>query len=296
MQTLNVHESNISEVPRFHSLVTEKNKPTKSGLVLLEQLQTTLNIEDLLTIFATEVSKYVNFSGIYFKTPVISTCVSNSKPSKVERQFKLSVDDEFIGVLSYALMSPISLANFKILNQLHQSLLYPLRNAIQYFNVTQLARQDSLTKLGNRRYFDEQLKRSMHHANRQQTLVGLILCDLNNFKALNDTFGHQLGDQVLVHVASALSGAIRNSDCVFRFGGDEFALLVENATENSLIIIEQRIKQAIETDALLHKHQVSCSLGTTFMNRADTEHSFFERADQELYRQKLNVQRNLTIV
>jgi two-component system, cell cycle response regulator len=296
MQTLNLQAHHIDEFPSFKNFQLPEQDSETIGLVLLEQLQTTLNIESLLNIFAMEAAKYIEFSGVYFKAPNISTCIRGSRQSKVERQFNLKIGEEFIGVLSYALTSPISLTNFKILAQLHQFLLYPLRNAIQYFSATQLARQDALTGLGNRRYFDEQMKRAMHHANRQQTLVGLILGDLNKFKAMNDTYGHQLGDQILVHVAQALSSAIRDSDCVFRFGGDEFALLVEDASQNSLELIEQRIEKTMQADALLIKHQVSCSLGSTFMNRADTEHSFFERADQALYRNKMALKRNLSIV
>jgi diguanylate cyclase (GGDEF)-like protein len=291
MQTLNIH-NNFSEFSHFHSFKIESDDMQQVGFALIEQLQTTLDIDKLLNIFAMEAGKYIKFSGLYFKTPSVTTSIRGSKPSKVERQFKLAIGNEFIGVLTYALTSPVSLTNFKILAQLHNYLLYPLRNAVKYHAATMLARQDALTGLGNRRYFDEQLKRAMHHANRQQSLVGLILGDLNKFKALNDTYGHQLGDQVLVHLGKALTNSSRDSDSVFRFGGDEFAILVEDASENSLLTIIHRIRKAIANDPLLAKHKVTCSLGCTFMNRADTEHSFFERADQALYREKMNMKRN----
>ena len=193
-------------------------------------------------------------------------------------------------------MKPISISNFKILTELHKLLIYPINNAIKYQEAVTLAMQDSLTSLGNRRYFDQQLKRAMHHANRQRSKVGLIVCDLDKFKKINDTFGHQLGDNVLKAFASALTDSIRDSDSLFRFGGDEFAVIVEDASEKSLIIIEQRINLALKANPLLVKYQVSCSLGYTFMNRADSADSFFERADTLLYRQKMNMPRSLSIV
>lgn len=159
-----------------------------------------------------------------------------------------------------------------------------------------LAMQDALTGLGNRRYFDEQLKRAMHHANRQQSKVGLMVCDLNKFKAINDTHGHHVGDEILAHFAKALNQSIRDSDSVFRFGGDEFVIIVEDASKHSLLLIEERISQALKEDTLLAKYQVSCSLGFTFMNRADDQTSFFERADSMLYRRKVTSHRALRMI
>ncbi len=287
MQTLHFQEHYFEEYKTFQSLQLIDSEESISSITLLEQLQTTLDVNQLLNIFAMEAAKYANFSGLYFKSPLITTSIRGSKPSKQERQFNLKLNNQFLGTLTYALNAPISLANFKILSSLHQFLLYPLRNALQYYQVTLLARKDGLTGLGNRRYFDEQLTRAMHNANRHQTKVGLILGDLNQFKQLNDTYGHPLGDQVLKEVAKELTASIRDSDCVFRFGGDEFALLVEHASDNSLTLIKQRIHDRIAKNPLLAKHQVTCSLGSTFMQRDDTEKSFFERADQALYREKM---------
>jgi diguanylate cyclase (GGDEF)-like protein len=188
------------------------------------------------------------------------------------------------------------MAHSKDLQRIHQIILYPLKNALQYHQAVQLALHDGLTGLGNRRYFDEQLKRAMHNANRHHAQVGLVLGDLNKFKAINDTHGHNIGDQVLKQFANILRSCIRDSDSVFRFGGDEFAIIVENASDDALDIIQSRINDALKTNVLLAKYQVGCSLGTTFMNRADNEHTLFERADKALYRQKMNHPKSLSVV
>lgn len=296
MQTLNLLEHHFTDDNTHSVLNINQDESFIPGLVLLERLQTTLDVEELLNIFTKEAKKLVDFSGLYFKSQDFSTCTKGSHTAKVERTFELKINNEFIGVLTYCVKKPISLSKYKILNQLHQHLLYPLRNALNYQMASKLAMQDGLTGLGNRRYFDEQLTRAIHHANRQQTCVGLILGDLNKFKVINDNYGHQVGDLVLKHVATAMIASIRDSDSVFRFGGDEFAIIVENASNNSLDIIESRINIAIDNDALLAKHQLTCSLGSTFMNRADNENTVFERADQALYRQKMNMKRNFNIV
>ncbi|PCI55119.1 MAG: GGDEF domain-containing protein [Gammaproteobacteria bacterium] len=296
MQTLNILDNPTSSFHAFNALKDTSNEYSKNHSSLLEQLQTTLDLGKLLDIIAMESARYINFCGLYFKTQTVSKTLRGSRKAKHERQFELKINDEFIGTLSYGINNPISMIHYKDLQRIHQIILYPLKNALQYHQAMQLAMHDGLTGLGNRRYFDEQLKRAMHNANRHHTQIGLVLGDLNKFKAINDTYGHSIGDQVLKQFANILRACIRDSDSVFRFGGDEFAIIVENASENALDIIQSRIDSALKVNVLLAKYQVGCSLGTTFMNRADNEQSLFERADQALYRQKMNMSQRLSVV
>lgn len=299
MQTLNILESTIPSFNAFNSFnvltnSTGANKNSDSNL--LEQLQTTLALDKLLDIFAMEAARYIKFSGLYFKSKIANKTLRGSRKAKHERLFELKLNNEFIGTISYSINKPISMQHYKDLQRIHQIVLYPLKNALQYHQAMQLAMQDALTGLGNRRYFDEQLKRAMHNANRHHAQIGLVLGDLNKFKVINDTYGHNTGDQVLIQFANILRTCVRDSDSIFRFGGDEFAIIVENSSEYALDIIQNRIDNALKSNALLAKYQVGCSLGTTFMSRADNEHTLFERADQELYRQKMNMSKRLSIV
>ncbi|MDT0604575.1 GGDEF domain-containing protein [Thalassotalea castellviae] len=296
MQTLNVVESANVEFNAFKLFDIRDHEDNYRKLALTEQLQTSLELKTLLNIFAMEASKFVNFSGLYFKQESMSAAARGSKPGKSERSFELKINNEYIGTLTYALNAPISLTNRRILQELHQLLIHPINNAIKYQNAIKLAMQDGLTGLGNRRYFDEQLHRAMHHANRQRTKVGLMVCDLNKFKQINDTFGHDIGDEILVNFAKALTHSVRDSDSSFRFGGDEFAIIVEDASEQSLIIIEERIKSALSNNSLLAKYQVACALGYTFMSRDDDASSFFKRADNLLYRHKIISNKKLSLI
>jgi len=296
MQTLNILDNSTSSFHAFNVLKNTSNNFTENHSSLLSQLQTTLDLGKLLDIIAMEAARYISFCGLYFKTQTVSKTLQGSRKAKHERQFELKINDEFIGTLSYGIDSPLCMIHSKELQRIHQTILYPLKNALQYHQAMQLALHDGLTGLGNRRYFDEQLKRAMHNANRHHIQVGLVLGDLNKFKAINDTYGHGIGDQVLKQFANILRTCIRDSDSTFRFGGDEFAIIVENASENSLDIIQNRINNALETNVLLAKYQVGCSLGATFMNRADNEQSLFERTDQALYRQKMNMSKHLSVV
>ena len=296
MQTLNILDNPTSSFYAFNALKNSANSYDRSHSSLLEQLQTTLDLGKLLDIIAMEAARYVSFCGLYFKSQTVSKTLRGSRKAKNERQFELKLNDEFIGTLNYGVDTPISTINSKDLQRIHQIILYPLKNALQYHQAIQLAMHDGLTGLGNRRYFDEQLKRAMHNANRHHSQIGLVLGDLNKFKAINDTYGHNIGDQVLKQFANILRSCIRDSDSIFRFGGDEFAIIVEHASEDALDIIQNRIDIALKNNVLLAKYQVSCSLGTTFMNRADNEQSLFERADKALYRQKINQSKSLSVV
>ena len=305
MQTLNVLDNRFSQFETYSQLNTEgiiaENFTqlmidNKQVIAIMNQLQTTLDIDEILAILATEAAKYIDFSGLYFKNKKISKTMRGSRRGKKESTFDLKINDQFIGTLSYGINTPINLTNYRVLEQLHQCFLHPLKNAITYYSAMQLAMQDALTGLGNRRYFDEQLKRAMHNANRHHSIVGLVLGDLNKFKSINDNFGHNTGDLVLKEFASILRHCIRESDSLFRFGGDEFAIIVENANENALTLIEQRVNLALANNALLSKYQLGCSLGSTFMSNSDNEESFFKRADEILYRNKIQLTTHLSVV
>ncbi len=293
MQTLNVVEHSTVDFNAFKIFDRRDNTDNYRKLALTEQLQTSLELNVLLNIFAMEAAKYVDFSGLYFKQGEITAQVRGSKKAKKETLFELTINKQHIGTLTYAINSPISLTNNRVLRELHQLLIHPLHNAIKYQQAIKLAMQDGLTELGNRRYFDEQLKRAMHHANRQSSKVGMMVCDLNKFKEINDSYGHHVGDEILVQFSQALRSSVRDSDSVFRFGGDEFVILVEDASEESLLIIEERINQALITNSVLAKYQVGCELGSTFMESSDNEHSFFERADSNLYGRKMKMNQAL---
>lgn len=296
MQTLNILDSQLNNFNSFKVFDSNTIDNSYRRLVLMEQLQTTLELDKLLNIFAMEAAKFISFTGLYFTQKDNSVCIRGSRKGKAERQFELKINNKFIGTLTYAINAPISLSNYKILNDLHQYLLHPIQNAISYKKAMALAMQDSLTGLGNRRAFDQQIKRAMHHATRQHHQVGLMVCDLDKFKLINDTHGHNVGDDILIDFAEALRSSTRDSDSIFRFGGDEFVVIVEDASEDSLNVIETRIQQALAKNSLLSRYNMTCSLGCAFMHRADNEISLFKRADQALYRNKMKMPNPLNIV
>lgn len=109
----------------------------------------------------------------------------------------------------------------------------------------QLARIDTLTQLGNRQLFLERLREETAYAMRHRTPVCLVLMDLDHFKSVNDTYGHDAGDEVLRHFAKRLSAAVRQEDSAFRYGGEEFVLLLRNSDKSGGRVATERLRTTL---------------------------------------------------
>jgi len=165
-----------------------------------------------------------------------------------------------------------------------------LRNS--YSHIRRIAEIDYLTGLANRHIFESGLSGALPRARRQGTSVALIMMDLDKFKHINDTMGHQAGDQMLRDVALRLSKQVREGDILCRLGGDEFAVLVQNIEDlNMLQLLIKRLKAAFSEPYLVdeHKWQVSVSMGiATYPESAVTAEQLMKCADVALYRAKEN--------
>jgi diguanylate cyclase (GGDEF)-like protein len=120
----------------------------------------------------------------------------------------------------------------------------------------ELAMHDALTRLPNRRNFDAQLAKALSIAQRKQTTFAVFYMDLDGFKSINDTLGHDVGDAALIAVSKKLNEIVRESELLARVGGDEFALIVEDfAKQEDLSLLAQRIIAALEQPILTIKNK-----------------------------------------
>lgn len=153
-----------------------------------------------------------------------------------------------------------------------------------------LARTDALTGLANRRAFDEAAEQEVQRALRYNTPLSLVLTDIDRFKAINDRFGHHVGDQVLQHFARILSDSVRNIDLVGRWGGEEFAILMPGTDLEEAARAAERMRLAVQ-DAVPPLDDREClytaSFGVAaFRAETPTIASLLGRADAALYRAK----------
>ena len=196
--------------------------------------------------------------------------------------FKLKKDKEKIN----ALYKELSSEKKKIENLNLELLKKELRLEDANRRLKVLSSTDKLTKIYNRRTLDEYLEREINRSRRSKETFGLILIDIDHFKAVNDTYGHQVGDLVLIDVAKIIKKGIRTIDLFGRWGGEEFLIIVPSTKEEGLQATAQRIRESIEKHTFERVGQKTISLGLTIYQEEDDSNSILKRADDALYKAK----------
>jgi diguanylate cyclase (GGDEF)-like protein len=150
------------------------------------------------------------------------------------------------------------------------------------------ATTDPLTGLSNRLKFDQVLATEISRSARYKTPLSLVLYDVDNFKAVNDTHGHQIGDKVLIQLSRFVPGLLRNTDLLARWGGEEFVILTPGSDGEMAYQATEKLRNAIEQVGFDGIGTVTCSFGVAQYVYGDTAETLISRADDALYRAKLN--------
>lgn len=146
---------------------------------------------------------------------------------------------------------------------------------------------DYLTKLYNRNKFDELLEEEIEKFNENnQYLFSIVLLDIDNFKSINDNFGHLFGDHILQDVARILTLSSRQTDIVARWGGEEFVIILPGTNLEQATIAAEKIRNSISNHNFENIDKLTCSLGVSHFHNSDSKVDFFKRADEALYRAK----------
>lgn len=165
-----------------------------------------------------------------------------------------------------------------------------LENAILHKRTAELAITDGLTGLSTHRYFQEAIDREVGRAKRLKLTFSLIMLDIDNFKSLNDTFGHIEGDKVLKDIAKIMRLQVRDTDTVARYGGEEFVVILIDTPKGGAKISAERIREAIEKNRFIlagRRVIVTASLGlATYPDDSQTKQELIKIADTALYKAK----------
>ena len=162
----------------------------------------------------------------------------------------------------------------------------------------QYAMVDKLTNISNRRYLEIQLHGRQKRLQRYKWPFGILFADIDKFKSINDTYGHDVGDKVLIAVAKTLQQGIRSYDIVGRWGGEEFVISIENLNKKQLISIGKKLCKLIKNTSIEHEKRpinVKISIGATMAKADDTIVSLIQRADKLMYKSKAQGGNRVTI-
>lgn len=146
--------------------------------------------------------------------------------------------------------------------------------------------RDDLTGLFNRSQLDHSLQQAIAQNQRSGVPMALIIFDIDHFKSINDTLGHDAGDLVLKGLGDLLRRQIRSSDMVFRIGGEEFLVLVYNTDERQSTIVAERLRKQVEQAVLLQDRRVTISVGVSYLQEGMDTTTWVKACDEKLYRAK----------
>jgi diguanylate cyclase (GGDEF)-like protein len=178
--------------------------------------------------------------------------------------------------------------DLNLMNLFANQVAIAIQNARLHSKVERLAITDGLTGLHNRAFFTNELQQEFQRAESEERPLSVVLCDIDFFKSVNDTYGHGVGDEVLKRVADALKGGTRDFDVVARYGGEEFVLLLRGAPNDVAARVAERLRVAIEEARFdVEDLRVTASFGLcSYGPDCVAPDVLIKRADDELYRAK----------
>lgn len=155
--------------------------------------------------------------------------------------------------------------------------------------------KDELTKAYNRKYFNEKLKEQFDLYRRYKVNFCIALFDIDDFKKINDTYGHKIGDEVLIKICKTINKNIRITDILFRIGGEEFVIMYRKTNVEDAFKSTKKIKDLIENEQIIENHPITISIGLTQIKDNDKEDSLIKRSDDLMYDSKKNGKNRITV-
>ncbi len=266
----------------------ERQKLTPKMLELSGLLQTTLEINELIALFSSELGRHLKFDGLYyiFDNLNIEIRLGNEAPHSCG--YELTVAGEHLGGATFYRDAPFTRQELITTENLLSALLYPLRNTLLYQKALQSASTDPVTGIKNRVAMESAVRREINLARRHNTPLSFIMIDLDHFKKINDRYGHLYGDQALRAAAQCAQETIRESDLVFRYGGEEFLVTLNNTDLDGAALLAERMRQDIERlrPDLDQDIRMTASFGVVSLWDEEDAEQVFERVDKALYQAK----------
>ena len=256
---------------------------------LISVLQTTINLEELLPLFSAEINKVVSHSGLDFQYDDLNIDLHHGKRSHHSCEYNLSIENTLLGKVTITRRKRFIENELETIERFLGALLYPLKNALLYLQAIQLAHTDPLTGVLNRSTLHTVFKKEVALTQRQHNDLTFLMLDIDFFKKINDTHGHAAGDKALVALTKSIEDTARESDHIFRLGGEEFAILLNSTDLKGANLLAERLRKAVQKISIDHQGQdfgLTVSIGLSHYQENDTLDTLMQRADGALYQAK----------
>jgi len=256
---------------------------------LMQALQTSLEMETLLNIFFDQVQSTVAFDGFSYKLDLLDLEINVGKQSVHSCSYRLITQQDYLGELTFYRHQRFPERDLAVLEGLLNVIVFPLRNAIRYRDAVTAALADPLTGAGNRIALNNTLQREIELAKRYEQSMAVLMIDLDHFKCINENFGHTLGDQILKGLVQTIKSEIRGSDIVFRYGGEEFVVLLTKTNQATAMEIADRLRlsvNAMQVERDGDPVNASVSIGLSMLHPNDSVKRILERANFAMFNAK----------
>ena len=252
-------------------------------------LQTTLDAGRIIELFSQELQALVPHDSLHYKNSAEKYSHAVGAKAQNSCAYKLVIGDQSLGELSITRKKRFTAREMLIMEYVLCSVVYPLRNSLLYKHALQAALKDPLTGVNNRAAMEITVTREIDLAKRHGTPLSLIAMDIDRFKSVNDNYGHLAGDSIIKAVADTVNTCIRSSDILFRYGGEEFAIVLSNTGPDGAILLAERIRKAIAKKQYEFEKSaidVTVSQGVACLDQKDEIKTLFMKADTALYKAK----------
>jgi len=279
-------EINIED-NRINKTIDSVNADKQSLLELANKLHSTLDMEQLITLFKLDITPILNLDDVIYRLPEDNSTI-NAKGRHL-LSYQLVLHKKGLGEITMIRRTRFSTEELHFIEQVLVALLAPLNNALNYQQALNLASLDPLTGIYNRYAMENMVSREIELTQRNNTPLSMIALDIDYFKKVNDTYGHAAGDCVLKHLTECVHQCTRTTDAMFRYGGEEFILLLNNTDLFGAQELAERIRKNIEQTPYIYDGKsikITASIGISTFIKNDTCNDFFKRADEALYRAK----------
>jgi len=287
MQTITNQNASASAL-KLCALPDEGLGEDDRALRMSARLQVTLDIERMLEIFNVEANQLLNGVNLEYRHAGLKIEIGADAKGRNRCRYDLKILDTALGEVTIVRNSRFNGRELEAFEMLLGGLLFPLRNALQYRAALNAAHCDPLTGLGNRAGLENALCIETSRSRRSGKPMSMLMIDIDHFKSINDRYGHMTGDRVLAAVAGKLNQGNRDTDSIFRYGGEEFAMLLPEASLAEAGLVAERLRKAVA--ALVVEYEgysidARVSIGAASLRSGDAD-KLLRNADLALYRAK----------